>query len=48
MTWAKTRDPIQKIAQSKKGWGIAEAAEHLTNKPEALSSNPSTTNKNKK
>jgi hypothetical protein len=39
------QDPIQKIMAAKKAGGMAQEAEHLSNKRKALSSNPSTAKK---
>jgi hypothetical protein len=40
--------PTRIITKAKKGWSVAEVAEHLPKKCEALSSNSSTTKKKKK
>jgi hypothetical protein len=45
---AKKQDPISKITYQKKTIGMARAVEFLPCKSEALSSNPSTANKQTK
>jgi hypothetical protein len=42
------QDPISKITNTKMAGGVAQVIEHLIIKPEALTSTPSTTNKQTK
>jgi hypothetical protein len=39
-------DPIPKITKSERAGGMAQVVDHLPSQPEAMSSNPSTTNRN--
>jgi hypothetical protein len=42
----KKARPYLKLTRAKRAGGVAQAAEHLPSKFEALNSNPNTTNKN--
>jgi hypothetical protein len=47
-TWAKMRNPIEKITKNKSDLGVAQVGECLPSKCEALSPNASTSKREKK
>jgi hypothetical protein len=47
-TQASIQDPVSKNNHSKKCWGVAQVAEHLSSKYKALNSNPRATKKGQK